>query len=188
MNIEVEIKLKIENWQEIRKKVSSLGKLVRSIKQIDEYYIPIHRDFFAQKPKTIEWMRVRKEPERTVFGYYRAIDHEGDKDGWIDEEYETEISNPEDFKKILGFLDFKKVITINKEREYWDCGDIEISLDKIKELGNFIEVEAKKNFKNNDEARQACRDFFGKLGIKDIKKLQTTKGYANMMLDKKLSA
>src|SRR3990167_4571264 len=62
------------------------------------------------------------------------------------EEYETEISNVGEFRKILNFLDFKKVVTIDKQREYWDCGDLEIALDKIAGLGSFIEVEAKGNY------------------------------------------
>ena len=54
MNIEVEIKVKVANLAEIKKKVSKIGKLVKAIKQIDEYYIPAHRDFFAQKPHPTE--------------------------------------------------------------------------------------------------------------------------------------
>ena len=62
-NIEVEIKVKKNNPQEIRKKVADLGKLIKSIKQIDEYYIPSHRDFFANKPHPVEWLRIRSNPD-----------------------------------------------------------------------------------------------------------------------------
>jgi adenylate cyclase class IV len=67
MNIEVEIKVKIDNFEEIKKKVSKIGKLVKSIKQIDDYYVPYHRDFFAHKPNTIEWLRVRTNPNKITF-------------------------------------------------------------------------------------------------------------------------
>jgi len=46
MNIEIEIKVKVDNFDEIKEKVSKLGKLIKSINQIDGYYIPQHRDFF----------------------------------------------------------------------------------------------------------------------------------------------
>ncbi len=50
MNIEVEIKVKIDNFEEIKDKVSKSGKLIKAIKQIDDYYVPSHRDFFVHKP------------------------------------------------------------------------------------------------------------------------------------------
>ncbi|UZE92965.1 MAG: hypothetical protein ACKKMV_03320 [Candidatus Nealsonbacteria bacterium] len=51
MNVEVEIKVKINSFKEVKKILPGFGKLVKSIKQIDEYYIPCHRDFFANKTR-----------------------------------------------------------------------------------------------------------------------------------------
>ena len=144
MNKEVEVKVKIENFDDIKKKVSTRGRLIKSIRQIDEYYIPFHRDFFAQKPHPIEWLRIRTNPDRVIFEYDKSINKKPDGEQEYAEEYETEISNPEEFRKILKFLDFKKVITVDKNREYWDCGRFEVALDKVKGLGSFIEVGGKK--------------------------------------------
>lgn len=47
MNIEVEIKVKIRALRQIKDKLRGYGKLTKLIKQIDEYYIPCHRDFFC---------------------------------------------------------------------------------------------------------------------------------------------
>ncbi len=48
MNKEVEVKIKIENFDDIKKKISIQGRLIKSIRQIDEYYIPFHRDFLLK--------------------------------------------------------------------------------------------------------------------------------------------
>ena len=48
MNVEVEIKVGIDNFEDIKQKVSLAGKLIKSIKQIDEYYVPCHRDFLPK--------------------------------------------------------------------------------------------------------------------------------------------
>ena len=55
MNVEVEIKIKIDSFEQeqVKKDLLNIGKLVKSIKQVDEYYIPCHRDFFANKPLDI---------------------------------------------------------------------------------------------------------------------------------------
>lgn len=183
MNIEVEIKVKINNFEEIKKKVSSLGKLVKSIKQIDDYYIPCQRDFFANEPQPIEHLRIRTNPDKSVFEYTRTINLRENLDYDYAEEYETEISNAEEFRKILEFLDFKKVITVEKQREYWMCGDIELALDDVKGLGYFVEAEAGGNFKNAIEAKEACMNFLENLGIKDVENSQVKKGYPQILLE-----
>lgn len=184
MNIEVEIKIEVNNLKEIRKNVAVEGKLVKSIKQVDDYYVPCQRDFFAQKPHPVEWLRVRTNPDKTIFEYDKSINKKANGHQDYAEEYETEISSPDEFRKILNFLDFKKVVTVDKQREYWMCNDIEIALDDIKGLGYFVEAEAKGDFKTMEEAREACIRFLEKLGIKDVAKNEINKGYPVLVSEK----
>lgn len=185
MNIEVEIKVKVENLPEIKEKVSKTGKLVKAIKQIDDYYVPCHRDFFANKPQPIEHLRIRINPDKVVFEYTKTINMKADGDYDFAEEYETEISDVVEFRKILEFLDFKKVVTVEKYREYWMCGGIEVALDEVKGLGTFVEAEAKGDFKDEKEAKKACIDFLENLGIKDVENTQIKHGYPQFFLEKK---
>lgn len=183
MNVEVEIKVKIKNFEEIKAKVAIAGKLIKSIKQIDEYYVPCHRDFFSQKPHPTEWLRIRTNPDKIIFEYDKSINKKADGGQECAEEYETEISDADEFRKILNFLDFKKVITVDKQREYWDCGEIEVALDKIEGLGNFIEAEAKGNFKDTAEAKKACLKFLDEIGIINAENIQINKGYPVLLLE-----
>lgn len=73
MNIEIGIKVKIKNLKKVRDKLRNYGKLFKSIKQIDEYYIPCHRDFFTRRPFPVEWLRIRTDLDRTIFEYDRSI-------------------------------------------------------------------------------------------------------------------
>ena len=183
MNIEVEIKVKIDNFEEIKEKISKIGKLIKSIKQIDDYYVPSHRDFFAHKPHAIEWLRIRTNPDKVVWEYTRSINQRDDGDYDYAEEYEIEILNKEELKKILNFLDFKKSVTIEKYREYWMCGGIEVALDNVTELGHFIEAEAKGDFKDEKEAKEECIKFLENLGITDVENKRIKKGYPEIYLD-----
>lgn len=184
MNIEVEIKIEIENFDEVKAKVSVVGKLIKSIHQVDDYFIPSHRDFFAQKPCPTEWLRIRTNPDKVIFEYDKAVNMQASGDYDYAEEYETVVSSPEELRKILSFLDFKKIITVDKQREYWDCGDIEVALDKVAGLGDFIEAEAKGDFKDASQAKQSCLNFLEKLGIKDAENREIKKGYPVMILEK----
>lgn len=182
MNIEVEIKIKIKGFKKIRDKLRNYGKLTKSMKQIDEYYIPYHRNFFAQKPFPIEWLRIRTDPDRTIFEYDRSINKNTKGEQEYAEEYKTKISQPEELRKILKFLDFKKVITVEKEREIWNCGNLEICLDKVKGLGFFIEAEVKRGFRNSAEAKKACHDFLNKLEVDTTSKNIINTGYPVLLL------
>jgi len=183
MNVEVEIKIKVVDLDVMRDKVAQFGKLIKSINQVDEYYIPCQRDFFALKPQPVEWLRIRTNPDKTIFEYDKSINKKANGEQECAEEYETEISNPDELRKILDFLDFKKVVVVNKQREYWDCGDLEIALDKIEDLGNFIEVEAKGNFSDTSEAKKACLEFLEKVDIKNASDIQINKAYPVLVLE-----
>jgi adenylate cyclase, class 2 len=185
MNIEVEIKVKIDNFEEIKKKVSGIGKLIKETRQIDEYFVPFHRNFFEIDP-TIEFLRIRNNQDKTVFEYTRCINMKDDGKYDYAEEYETEIINVDEFKKTLGFLDFKKIVTVDKKREYWDCGNIEVALDKVEGLGEYIEAEAKGDFKDAEEARNACVKFLEDLGIENVEEKWIHLGYPQILLEKKL--
>lgn len=184
MNVEVEIKIKVDSFDKLRKKLSLCGKLIKSIRQIDEYFIPGHRDFFAQKPHPVEWLRIRTNPDKVIFEYDRSINKKPGGEQESAEEYETEILQPEEFKKILEFLDFKKIITVDKQREYWDCGNFEVVFDKVAGLGLFIEIEAKKGFKDTRTAKQNCINFAKELGIKNAENNYIKKGYPVLLLER----
>lgn len=186
MNIEVEIKVKIDSFEKVKKNLLDAGKLVKTIKQIDEYYIPCHRDFFANKPHPVEWLRIRTNPDKVVFEYDKSINKKSDGEQECAKEYETEISQPNEFRKILEFLDFKKIMTVDKQREYWNCGDFEVCLDNVKDLGFFIEVEAKGDFENTEKAKKGCMDFLDKLGIENWQENHIKKGYPVLLLEKNL--
>lgn len=182
MNIEVEIKVQIDDFKEVRERLESLGSLEKTISQSDEYYVPSHRNFFEQEPRPTEWLRIRINPDKVIFEYDRSVLDV--QTGFQDyaEEYETDVSHPENLRKILEFLDFKKVIVVEKQREYWSCGNFEVVLDYVTNLGRFIEVEAKRDFASIQEARKACQDFLGDLGVPYSEKLEIREGYPTMLL------
>ena len=53
------------------------------------------------------------------FEYCKTINIKPNGDYDYAEEYETIISNADELNKILNFLDFKKIITVDKQREYY---------------------------------------------------------------------
>jgi predicted adenylyl cyclase CyaB len=60
------------------------------------------------------------------------------------EEIELEISDPEKMKIILENLGFINKWIMEKYREKWILRDAEVVIDKLPEMGNFIEIEGNK--------------------------------------------
>jgi adenylate cyclase class 2 len=59
------------------------------------------------------------------------------------DEYETEISDIQQFRNVFKVLGFKTLVTVDKVRKSWNYQDYEISMDSIKDLGDFVEIEYK---------------------------------------------
>lgn len=182
MNIEVEIKIKVKDFDVIKKNLKKVGKLKKKIRQIDEYYVPSHRDFNAQKPPR-EWLRIRSNPGETIFEYDRSVNRQASGLQDYAEEYETVVSRPDELKRILHFLDFTHVCTVNKLREYWDCGEFEVVLDTIRGLGKFIEVEMKAKRTDPIAARHECIEFTRTIGVNASEKALIKHGYPELMLN-----
>jgi len=180
MNQEVEIQAIIKNPKEVEKKLRKIGEFIKIRKQVDKYFVPPYRDFFAKEPP-LEYLRVRFEKDKNHLNY--SFLHFG-KDGWlrVTDEYETFVDKPEIVEKIFQKIGLLPKVTVIKTRKYFDCGDFEVTLDKVKGLGNFMEIEARKNFGSIAKTRKACLDFLKNLYIKYEMRAQM--GYPRMLYRK----
>lgn len=180
MQEEIEIQAKIKSPKEVEKKLKRVGKFVKVRKQIDKYFVPEKRNFFSKEPP-IEYLRIRYEKDKNHLNY--SFVHFG-RNGWLrkTDEYETIIEKPEIVEEILKKLGFILKVTVIKNRRNFNCGNFEVTLDKIKGLGDFMEVEAKKNFGGIDKTRKACQKFLDGLDIEY--KVERLMGYPRMLYQK----
>lgn len=110
--------------------------------QFDEYFSPPHRDFLSVRPVK-EWLRLRNAAGKHSINYK---DWKYEPDGttsYYCDEFETKIEDLEKIKKILKALNFKSLVVVDKKRKVWMYKDFEISLDAVKGLGDFVELEYK---------------------------------------------
>lgn len=138
---EIEIKVRVEQTARLIKFLDSDGEFLGESCQIDEYYTPAHRDFLAVKPVR-EWLRIRIEGDHASINY-KSFDF--DEQGRADhaEEHESTITNPDEVRNIFNSLNFSKLVTVDKSRRSWLWNNYEVSIDTIKDLGEFVEVEYK---------------------------------------------
>ena len=180
MKKEIEIQIIIKNPIEVERKIKEIGKFIEVQKQVDKYFVPPHRDFFAKEPP-IEYLRIRQEKGKNHLNY--SFCHFG-KNNWLGEtdEYETRIEKPKIVEEIFKKIGLIHKVTVIKTRKYFKCGDFEVTLDNVRGLGDFMEIEAKKNFGSVKKTKNACLNFLKNLNIEY--KFKSQAGYPRMLYRK----
>jgi adenylate cyclase class 2 len=179
--IEVELKFPLLNHTELTEKLKSIAKLEKKGDfQKDSYFTPAHRNFLSKKPVS-EWLRLRESKKGFSLNYkkwHNAVDKTV-----VCDEFETKIEDIDALRKLFENLNFRELIIVEKNRDIWNYKGTEISIDKVKELGNFIEIEAKGNFSNIEEAKKhlykILKELDAEVGEQDFE------GYPYLLLKQK---
>ena len=158
--MEIETKIKTDNLEEIKKKLVDLGaNFFNTVIQEDDWFKQKGKEMETQRPGSYI-LRIRKQGKQSFFTFKALTETTG---AWI--EHETGIENPNDMQAILEKIGFKKVITITKERTFGKLGEFSICIDKVKELGNYIEFEIISN--DAKQAKNKINELLKKLNISE---------------------
>lgn len=141
-------------------------KIHKQTHQIDTYYDNPDDSFFKDINHVNDWIRMRNEDGVLSFNYKHWLP-EGAEVRTYCEEKEYIINSKEEFDPILhklGFKgNFKPIIKVDKHRTSFLFQDCEISIDKVTDLGTFIEIEYKGENKNINEALDHIKNTFKKI-------------------------
>ena len=137
-NLEIEIKVKIDRKPSLVSFLKKHAKYAGRSRQIDEYFVPRHRNFLSQQPVK-EWLRLRREEGASTINY-KNFHYKNGKTTECDE-FETEVKDIGLMRRIFKALDIKPVVKVDKVRDFWLYGDYEISIDTVASLGTFVEIE-----------------------------------------------
>jgi predicted adenylyl cyclase CyaB len=163
MKREVEIQMIIKNPREVEKKLRKTGKFIKTRKQVYKYFVPPHKNYFRIDPP-VEYIRVRHEKDKNHLNY-SFIHFDKKLRLRATDEYETLVENPRTVESIFKRIGLIPKVTVIKTRKFFDCGNFEVVLDRVKGLENFMEVEAKKDFGGIRKTRKACEEFLKSLNV-----------------------
>src|SRR3990172_1924284 len=97
------------------------------------------------------------------------------------DEYEMPIQDGTKMLKILTNVGYSVRLIVQKSRKIYRYGDFEIALDKVHDLGFFVEIELKNHDNRTHRGIARILDFLRMVGITKFKKLQ--RGYLSMLLN-----
>lgn len=135
-NIEMEIKIRLskEEYDNLNNLMKTKGRLLLESNQQDTYYQS--NNLIDNMNKSL---RIRTSCNKKILTYKKH------NNKIYCEEYEVEIDNSDNLKKIFDSIGLTKITIVNKNRKIYDYLDkYEVSLDKVDNLGYFIEIEVKK--------------------------------------------
>ena len=156
-NVEMEIKVKLskEEYDNLNETMKIRGKFLLESNQKDTYYQPVYLNNDMTK-----WLRIRLSGNKKILTYKNL------NNKMYCEEYEVEIDNSNNLEKIFNSIGLRKITVINKNRKIYSYLDkYEVSLDKVKDLGYFIEIEVKYTIKDYMEEYDNLLKNSKKLGL-----------------------
>jgi adenylate cyclase, class 2 len=184
MNKEVEIQVKIKNPADAERKIRKAAKYLGERQQIDHYFNPPHKNYFAIDP-AIEYIRVREEKNKNQLEYqYLVFDKKDPYKLITTREYGLNIEKPLDLIEILEKIGLKLLMVVKKQRKYFDLGKFLVMIDQVNGLGTYMEIEAKKIIKNEKYTKDLCKKMLENLKIDYIFK-PGQGGYPRMLYLKK---
>ncbi|WP_292520660.1 class IV adenylate cyclase [Methanoculleus sp.] len=145
--LEVEAKFAVPGLEEIRGRLDRRGVRMASRQQErDVYYNAPHRDF----GETDEALRVRYDDTGFTVTYKGPKVRVGSAKAR--EEFNLVVASGKTLEEILSRLGFRRAATVSKVREFYEMGDVTVTLDDVDGLGKFIEIEILTEEETSDAA------------------------------------
>lgn len=137
--VEIEVKIRIKDIGLITRKIINQGAKLEKERFFEEntlYDFPSHLLY-----KKRQALRLRKINKKTFFAFKGAP--QKSRKFKIKEEYETEVKNEKQLKKILKSIGLIPVFNYKKHRTVYRKKRLKICLDETP-VGNFIELEGER--------------------------------------------
>ena len=181
-NIEIESKYVINEkiYNIIETYFNEKGYDCKVENQYDIYFSPLFTPFFGGKINN-EALRIRVLNDKNILNYKKFIDKTEKSDAY-NIEHEMEIEDISMFKQILKDLRIEEAFTLIKKRKKYIVEDmIEVSLDEVKDLGYFIEIEIISSENKLDKALELRDKLIKEFGLKE--EMRSYKGYGYMLYE-----
>ena len=162
--MEIEIKARFTEKERVENGIIKAGGEKKGEKhQIDQYYSHPVRGMTVERlgREINEYIRLRKNfgDDKGIFAYHVNV-----KEG-VTDEHEVEVSNVEKFKKILALSGFKELGIIDKKRQTFSLNGFKITVDEVKDVGNFVEVEIQGEEHEISDKKAECLQILELIGL-----------------------
>ena len=164
--IEVEVKAKIDNFEDMEEKLDNLGAQKTKKEFQEDIYFASPIVDFAETDEALRIRTTREDDTENIFITYKGP--KLNSEAKTRKEVEMTIESAAKAKDIFTEIGFREVRTVRKDRQYYTYENFEISLDDIEGLEPYMEIEiALNDGEDYNDAQKSIFDLFEKLGITD---------------------
>lgn len=137
---EIEIKAKLPDKQGLLQRLQDAGvRVSEPVIHRDRVFGPSGVDG-ADGDNSAPWLRLRTETSggvtRNIFTLKKSVTSQMDSI-----EHETVVENDDELLKIIGHIGFEPFSDLTKTRQTAKYGNIELCIDTVDGLGDFVEAE-----------------------------------------------
>lgn len=137
--LEIEVKVRVHDLKKTQKILLSSGAELYKSRYFEENIL---YDFPEKKlTKSNQALRLRSIGKKNILTYKGEL--QKSRKFKVRNEYETEVKNQHQLKKIISSLGFRQIFTYQKYRSEFRTKNLKIFLDETK-AGKFIEFEGKR--------------------------------------------
>ena len=177
--LEVELKFRCDQTDQLVADLIRLGaQRGGELRQIDQYFNHPQRDF----AQTDEAVRIRDSNGQTSLTYKGPL---VDRESKTRREIELDLAGEQACEKLgewLQAVGFRPVLQVEKTRQAWNLHrggrDVEIALDLVAGLGQFVELETVADEADLAPARALLQGLATDLGLTQSER----RGYLSMLL------
>lgn len=164
--IEVEVKAKINSFEEIEEKLIEIGAAKKRKEYQEDIYFNSPVVDFADTDEALRIRTTKEDGNVNIFITYKGP--KIDEKSKTRREIEMGIEDSQKCSDIFEAVGFRKVRTVRKSRQYYTYENFEISLDDIEGLDPYMEIEiALSDGEDYSEAQNSIFELFEKLGVTD---------------------
>ena len=184
--IEVKIELSNEQLDSFEQFLKKEGKFDKEVDQKDYYFDNPNNSFIFESSDGIKdfkvSLRVRRIGSGKSFICSKVKKIHALTQKIIDcDEYETTVEDGSTMIELLQVLDYKVHTVVHKTRKTYFLGDFEIAIDKVIDLGTFVEVELMLKDGSTQTGIDRIHNFLKAAGIDSCRMFK--RGYVNMLLN-----
>ena len=184
MKNEFEIRGKLLNINSVLKFFNKNAQKLKEVHQVDTYFDNKHSSFITDINHINNWLRIREEDNIITLNYKHWLP-EGAEIKTYCRENELTIQSKEEMTDILIGLGFHQLVEVDKFRRSFKYKDCEISIDRVKNLGEYIEIEYYGDLNNPKTINNYLQSILNDINA-EIRELDH-KGYAYHLIHLKLN-
>jgi len=181
--IEVKIQIDEETLEKTKGWLEKNAKFQGSIRHTEYYLNKPATSFFFSAPEgyrdAMDYLRVRLTDEGDSFCFKKFHEDPIEKRPLYCDEYEVDVSDGKKTLELMKAIGYTDQTLMEKVRNTYTFDCFEIVIDRVTNLGVFIEVELKIEVENVKVGIKLIYDFLKSIGIKKFN-LQT-RGYISML-------